>query len=161
MKVLIAGMGNELRGDDGFGVAVARLLAERDLGAEITVREFGIGGVHLVQELLAGYDALLIVDAVHRSSEPGTIHLLEPEVPDLAGLPDAVKRDFLADMHWADPSRAMILAKALGALPSRVLILGCEPHDLDDLSLVLTPAVSGSLPRALEAIDGALARLTG
>ena len=161
MKVLIAGMGNELRGDDGFGVAVARLLAERDLGAEITVREFGIGGVHLGQELLAGYDALLIVDAVHRSSEPGTIHLLEPEVPDLAGLPDAVKRDFLADMHWADPSRAMILAKALGALPSRVLILGCEPHDLDDLSLVLTPAVSGSLPRALEAIDGALARLTG
>ena len=161
MKVLIAGMGNELRGDDGFGVAVARLLAERDLGAEITVREFGIGGVHLVQELLAGYDALLIVDAVHRSSEPGTIHLLEPEVPDLAGLPADVKRDFLADMHWADPSRAMILAKALGALPSRVLILGCEPHDLDDLSLVLTPAVSGSLPRALEAIDGALARLTG
>ena len=161
MKVLIAGMGNELRGDDGFGVAVARLLAERDLGAEVTVREFGIGGVHLVQELLAGYDALLIVDAVHRSSEPGTIHVLEPEVPDLAGLPDEVKRDFLADMHWADPSRAMILAKALGALPSRVLILGCEPHDLDDLSLVLTPAVSGSLPRALEAIDGALARLTG
>ena len=159
--MLVAGMGNELRGDDGFGVAMARLLAERDLGAEVTVREFGIGGVHLVQELLVGYDALLIVDAVHRSSEPGTIHLLEPEVPDLASLPDQVKRDFLADMHWADPNRALILAKALGALPPRVLILGCEPHELDDLSLVLTPAVSSSLPRALEAIEGALARLTG
>jgi len=111
--------------------------------------------------LVRDADALLIVDAVHRSSEPGTIHLLEPEVPDLASLRDEVKRDFLADMHWADPSRALILAKALGALPPRVLILGCEPHELDDLSLVLTPAVSSSLPRALEAIEGALARLTG
>ena len=57
MRVLVAGMGNELRGDDGFGVAVTHLLEGRDLGAEVTVREFGIGGIHLVQELLTKYDA--------------------------------------------------------------------------------------------------------
>ncbi len=160
MKVLVAGLGNELRGDDGFGVAVARLLDDRDLGAEVTVREFGIGGIHLVQELLNGYDALLVVDAVNRGSEPGTIHLLEPEVPEIASLPVEERRDFLADLHWADPGRALMLARALGALPERVLVLGCQPQDLDDLSLVLSPTVARSLPTALRAIEQAVARLS-
>ena len=160
MRVLVAGMGNELRGDDGFGVAVMHLLADRDLGADVTVKEFGMAGIHLVQELLTRYDALLIVDAVRRGSEPGTLHLLEPEVIDIADLPDDTRRDFLADLHWADPGRVLILAKALGILPARVLILGCQPEDVEDLSLVLTPAVQDTLPRALVAIDDALVRLT-
>lgn len=156
----MAGMGNELRGDDGFGVALARLLEARDLGADVTVREFGIAGVHLVQELLSGYDALLLIDAVERGSEPGTVHLLEPEVRGLETLTPADRRDFLADVHWADPGRALMLAKALGVLPERVLILGCQPELLDDLSLVLSPAVQSAVPRALAAIDEALGRLT-
>lgn len=153
-------MGNELRGDDGFGVAVMHLLASRDLGADVTVKEFGMAGIHLVQELLTGYDGLLIVDAVRRGSQPGTLHVLEPEVVDIADLPDEVRRDFLADLHWADPGRVLILAKALGILPKRVLILGCQPQEVEDLSLVLTPAVRETLPRALLAIDDALVRLT-
>ena len=153
-------MGNELRGDDGFGVAVMRLLADRDLGADVTVKEFGMAGIHLVQELLTRYDALLIVDAVRRGSAPGTLHLLEPEVVDIAELPDDVRRDFLADIHWADPGRVLIFAKALGVLPARVLILGCQPEDVEDLTMALTPAVASSLPRALAAIDDALVRLT-
>lgn len=160
MRVLVAGMGNELRGDDGFGVAVTHMLAGRDLGAEVTVKEFGIGGINLVQELLTKYDALLIVDAVRRESAPGTIHLLEPTVVDIADLPDEVRRDFLADLHWADPGRVLIFAKALGVLPPRVLILGCQPEDVEDLSMVLTPSVEASLPRAMVAIDDALMRLT-
>lgn len=159
MKVLIAGMGNRLRGDDGFGVAVAGLLEGRDLGADVTVREYGIGGVHLVQELLNGYDALLLVDAVDRGSKPGTVHTLEPEVAGLADLAPAERRDFLADVHWADPGRALMLAKALNALPPRVLIVGCQPGDIDELSMVLSPAVEGALPAALAAVDAALARL--
>lgn len=160
MKVLVAGMGNELRGDDGFGVVLARLLAGRDLGAGVTVREFGIGGIHMVQELMTGYDALLLIDAVQRGSEPGTIHLLEPEVASLDSLGSRDRRDFLADVHWADPTRALMLAKALGVLPERVMILGCQPELLEDLSLVLSPAVESAMPRAAAAIDRALERLT-
>lgn len=160
MRVLVAGMGNELRGDDGFGVAMARLLADRELGAEVTVREFGIAGIHLVQELLSGYDALLLIDAVQRGSAPGTVHILEPEVRSLDELSTSERLDFLADVHWADPGRALMLAKALGVLPGRVLILGCQPQELDDLSLVLSPAVESALPRAAMAIESALERLT-
>lgn len=159
MKVLIAGMGNQLQGDDGFGVAVAQLLAARDLGGDVTVREFGIGGIHLVQELLSGYDALLIVDAVDRRSKPGTLHVLEPKVPELPSLPFEQRRDFLADTHWADPGRVLILAKALGVLPRRVLVVGCQPEELQDLSPALSATVERTLPRALTVIDEALERL--
>lgn len=159
MKVLIAGMGNQLQGDDGFGVAVAELLAGKNLGADVTVREFGIGGVHLVQELLSGYDALLIVDAVDRGSAPGTLHVLEPEVPELSSLPLERRRDFLADTHWADPGRVLILARALGVLPGRVLVVGCQPEELQDLTPALSPTVRRTLPRALKVIDEALERL--
>ena len=159
MRLLVAGMGNELRGDDGFGVAMARLLEDRDLGAEVTVKEIGIGGINLVQELMTGYDALLVIDAVQRGSEPGTIHLLEPEVTDLKDLPIDERRDFLADLHWADPGRAMMLAKALGVLPPRVLILGCQPQHLEELTMVMSPAVTGALPKAMAVLDEALAKL--
>lgn len=76
MRMLIAGVGNVLRRDDGFGVEVARRLAtcwRQDSaalpdGVNPHVIEVGIGGIHLVQELMVGYDALVIVDAVERGS---------------------------------------------------------------------------------------------
>jgi hydrogenase maturation protease len=140
--MLVAGMGNVLRGDDGFGVAVVRRLLEcGELPDGVRVVDIGIGGVHLVQELMDGYDALVIVDAVERGSVPGTLHLLEAQVPDIAGWPDDRRADFLADMHYATPSKAMILAKALGVLPRRTYILGCQPAALDDLELGLTAPV--------------------
>ena len=64
-RVLVAGMGNALRGDDGFGIEVVRRLNQRsDLPPEVRVIEVGIGGIPLVQELLDRYGLLIIVDAV-------------------------------------------------------------------------------------------------
>ena len=47
-------------------------------------------GIHLVQELMDGYDVLLVVDALERGGAPGTVHVLEAEVPDLADWPEGV-----------------------------------------------------------------------
>ena len=71
-SVLVAGVGNILRSDDGFGVEVARRLTERgDLPAGVEVVDFGIRGVHLAYQLLDGYAGLLLVDVVHRDGPPG------------------------------------------------------------------------------------------
>jgi hypothetical protein len=100
-RVLVAGMGNILRRDDGFGVEMARQLAERDeLPAGARVIEVGIGGIHLVQELIDHYDVLVVIDAVERGRAAGTVYLLEPAVPDLAAWPVERRQDFLADMHY-------------------------------------------------------------
>src|SRR5215813_9693767 len=98
MRVLIAGVGNVLRGDDGFGVEVLRRL-EQDLAGADGVRFFesGIAGVGLVQQLIDGYDALVILDALDRGAEPGTVFVLEPEPPAGPGPGEGV------DLHQAGP----------------------------------------------------------
>ena len=49
----------------------------------VRVEDFGIRGVHLAYELLDGYDALVLVDAVPMGEAPGTVAVLEPEVDEL------------------------------------------------------------------------------
>ncbi len=74
MKILIAGVGNVLRGDDGFGVAVVQALAlNNGFTDNVDIFEAGIAGIAFVQELMNGYDALIIIDAVERGESPGTI----------------------------------------------------------------------------------------
>ena len=71
--MLVAGIGNIFLGDDGFGVEVAqRLAAARTVPDGVRVEDFGIRGVHLAYELLDGYDALVLVDAMPMGEAPGT-----------------------------------------------------------------------------------------
>ena len=68
-RVLVAAFGNELRGDDGFGIAVLRQLEgllQQDLPVELRLLEVGTGGLWLAQELLSPYDRHIIVDAISR-----------------------------------------------------------------------------------------------
>ena len=153
-KVLIAGMGNILRRDDGFGVEVAkRLAAENTLPDGVRVIEVGIGGIHLVQELMAGYEMLVVVDALERGSAPGTVHVLAAEVPDLADWPEIQRQDFLADMHYTTPSKALILAKALGVLPPKVFIVGCQPLEVEDLGIGLSESAEQAMTETIRQIE--------
>jgi hydrogenase maturation protease len=145
-RVLVAAVGNVLRGDDGFGPAVAARLPPLPEGAEVI--ETGIGGVVLLQELLAGCDGLILIDAVDRGAPPGTVFLIEPEVGEAEHVPD---------LHLLNPERVLTMAKTLGCLPPRVLIVGCQPADVDELDERLSPpverAVEVAAKRVREAVD--------
>ena len=79
-KILIAGIGNELRQDDAFGMEfIQRWNKEVSLPAHIKTMEVGIGGIHLVQELHAEYDILIMADAVDWGEESGKIFFQEVE----------------------------------------------------------------------------------
>ena len=161
-RVLVAGIGNVLHGDDGYGVAVVQQLAQRpDLPRNVKVVETGIGGISLVQELFDGYDVLLIVDAVDRKGAPGTIFLLETEVQDLAQWPQEQRQEFLANMHMTTPSRALILARALGVLPPTVYMLGCQPTLYDELVIGLSPPVERAVELSIERLVEELRRIVG
>ena len=128
-RVLVAGVGNDLLGDDGFGIAVVRRFSEDGVPEGVEVFESEIGGIRMVQELMDGYEALVVVDATDRGEEPGTVYLLEVEVPGPDELTEEDRQDFLADTHLAVPSKALGLARALEVLPPRVYILGCQPEE--------------------------------
>lgn len=144
MRTLIAGFGNELRGDDGFGVVVVRRLEEQNAARNgVDLIEIGTGGLRLAQELLQGYDRLIVVDAMCRGGTPGTVYLLHVDEVDAARS---------IDMHLVIPARAMSVAQALGALPANVIMVGCEPADVDELTFQLSPSVAAAVPLALEKI---------
>jgi hydrogenase maturation protease len=155
-RTLVVGIGNILRGDDGFGVEVVkRLQALDDVTSRARVIEVGIGGIHLVQELMDGYDLLVIVDAVSRGGEAGRLSVLELEVPATPSALEAWEHE-LTDLHEAVPSRALVMARALGVLPPRVLLIGCEPVGSDDLEIGLSPPVARAVPVAVERIRALL-----
>jgi hydrogenase maturation protease len=144
-RVLVAGVGNVLRGDDGFGPAVADRLGH--LPEQADVIETGIGGIALLQELMAGCDALVLIDAVDRGAEPGTVFLITPEVREAVHVPD---------IHLANPDRVLSMAKSIGVLPDRVLIVGCQPGDVDAVSIGLSPAVERAVALAVTKVEEAV-----
>ncbi|MGQ0743033.1 MAG: hydrogenase maturation protease [Acidimicrobiales bacterium] len=159
MKILVAGVGNVLRADDAFGCVVAQRLEAMDLGEGVNVIETGIGGIALVQELQSGYDALVVVDAVDRQREPGSVMLIRPDVVDVHALTPEARADILADMHLATPGRAMMLARALGVLPAEVLMVGCQPVDPDSVGTEISAPVLAAIDIAVAEIVAHIRRL--
>lgn len=142
-----------LRTDDAFGVRVAERLAERDLGPGVRLVETGIGGLHMVQELMDPVDALLVVDAVDQGRQPGTVMVIHPDVADVEAMPMTQRHDFLADMHVATPERAFMLARALGVLPPTFLLIGCQPVDADSVGLDMSPPVQAAVEVAVAEVQ--------
>ncbi len=145
-RILVACVGNMLRLDDGFGYVVASRLSGLPPGVEVL--ETGIGGMTLVQELMVGCDGLIIVDAVDRGAEPGTLFLIEPDI----GEPVEI-----GDIHLANPDRVLALAKGLGCLPQRVLLVGCQPSETEGIGEALSPPVARAVDVAVERIRETLA----
>jgi hydrogenase maturation protease len=150
--VLVAGIGNVFLADDGFGVEVAQRLAQRELPPGVKVADFGIRGMDLAYELQEDYDAAILVDAVPRGQAPGTLYVIEPELLD--GEP-------VLDAHAMDPVRVLGLARTLGTLPPRVLVVGCEPQsdvslEDEELAMGLSPPVAAAMDEAVALVESVL-----
>ncbi|CAN5369813.1 hydrogenase maturation protease [soil metagenome] len=150
-SILIAGVGNELKQDDAFGVEFAKVFGKLEhLPERIKVLEVGIGGIHLVQELHYKYDILVLVDAVDWEGVPGELFFKEVEsIIDIEKLPVFEKRTFLADMHYTSPMRALMLAKALDVLPKQVFIFGCKAKEHDDFAIGMSDVMQEAIPKAV------------
>lgn len=148
--MVVAGFGNVLRGDDGFGVEVVRRLQEEGSAPAGTVLlEVGTGGIALAQELLTPCRRLVVVDAMTRGGVPGSLYVVQVE---------GVEPARSIDMHMAVPARALGLAQVLGALPPEVFLVGCEPASTDELTMELSPCVHDAVDSALAAVQTLLRR---
>ena len=152
-KILIAGVGNELRQDDAFGILLAQKLQhETSFPPSVKIMEIGSAGIHLVQQLFDKYDVLILLDIVKWGGAAGTIHFKEVDVKDINKLPAEEKNDFLADMHYINPLKALMMAKAINVLPKQVLFLGCESEEHEEIGIGLSEAVNNALTPAFDKI---------
>jgi len=152
--ILIAGIGNIFQGDDAFGSELARRLLMRSWPDNVRVEDFGIRGIDLTYALTDGYDIAILIDAIDRGGEPGTLYLIKPKL-------DGSSPQGTLDAHSLDPLRVLLQAQAWGAELTNVYLVGCQPGELggDEGCLGLSPAVEAAIDEGARMVESLVARL--
>ena len=145
-QILVAGVGNAWLQDDAFGAEVARRLAERELPSGVSVMDVGTSGLDLAYEVMRGYSALVIVDVSRQGGEPGTLYVIDVEPDDV---PAEIEDGETIDPHSMDPMTMLRFVRVIGGWPGRVQVIACEPAEVEDVGLGLTPAVEAAVERAI------------
>jgi hydrogenase maturation protease len=145
-QILVAGVGNAWLQDDAFGGECARRLEARGVPSGVTVMDFGTGGLDLAYEIMRGYDALVLLDASRQGQKPGTLYVLEPLMEDMAG---SIEDGDVINPHGMDPQTVLRFVSAIGGFSGRVVVIGCEPGEVDEVGLGLTPEVDDVIERAV------------
>jgi hydrogenase maturation protease len=149
-QILVAGIGNAWLRDDGFGGEVARRMEARVLPAGVTVIDFGTGGLDLAYEVMRGYDALVLIDVSRQGGEPGTLYVMEPAEEDIAA---GIEDGELLDPHGMDPQTVLRFVRAVGGWPGKVVVIACEPAEVEEMGLGLSDEVSAAVDRAVELVE--------
>lgn len=154
VRILVAGIGNVFLGDDGFGVEVVRRLSQWELPSGVDVVDFGIRGMDLVYALGRGYTAAVFVDTAARGERPGTLSIIEPELPG--------EEEATVETHGMDPVRVLALARTLGPIPSKTLVVACEPETVmnggaaEDVVVALSGPVQTAAGEAIRLVESIL-----
>ena len=147
-QILVAAIGNAWMRDDGFGIHVAKRLEDRELPQGVGVFDFGTGGLDLAYEVMRGYDALVLVDVSRQGGEPGTLYVLEPDPAEITTIEDGE----VVSPHGMDPKTVLRFVKTVGGWPGKVVVVACEPAEVEEMGVELSPAVQASVERAVEVV---------
>ncbi len=142
-EIVIAGCGNPLFADDGFGPAVIEELQKLTLPDNVKVVDAGLGGPHFIFTMLDPEvtKKLVIVDIADYGAEPGSITKLRVE-----DLPPGSYRD----AHSWD------IAEPLQRVKDRIdiTIIGCQPKRVTDpnMEIGLSDEVSKAIPKTVRIV---------
>ncbi|MEV7687529.1 hydrogenase maturation protease [Streptomyces bungoensis] len=140
-RVVVIGVGNPLRGDDGAGPAAVEALRGRV--PEDTVLAVSDGEPARMLDLWRGADTVVVVEALRtRPARPGALHTLTPA--EAAGHAPGT-----ASTHAIGLGECIALAEALDRLPPRLVVHAVEVADVG-LGARLSEAVRSSLPELTE-----------
>jgi hydrogenase maturation protease len=145
-SVLVLGLGNPLRGDDGIGPRVIEELNRRELSERAMVLDAGTGGLDLLH-VLGGWERAIIIDAADVEREPGQFVRFTPDEARFVGSEDATS------LHNAGLAEALALAEVVGQPLPEMVIFGVQPARVE-WGEGLSPAVEAALPALVDAVLG-------
>lgn len=150
-RVLILGIGNVLWADEGFGVRCIEAMAETyAMPSQVRLLDGGTQGLYLLP-FLEEADALIVFDAVDYGLPPGTLKVVEDEeVPAFMG----AKKMSLHQTGFQD---VIATAQLLDVCPSRLVLIGCQPVELEDYGGGLRPETAARIAPAIEIARARLA----
>ncbi len=146
MGTLVLGLGNPILSDDGVGIHTARAVAARLQRDDVAFAEASIGGLRLL-DVIAGYQRVIIVDAIQGRGRPGDVYRLHPD-----GLQ--------ASQHSGSPHdlslpSALALGRKMGVMvpdDEDIVVVAVEVENVLTFGEVCTPSVAASIPLAVEAV---------
>jgi hydrogenase maturation protease len=122
-RVVVIGVGNAYRGDDGAGLAVVERLHGR-VPDGVEVVEMEQEPTRLI-DAWDGADSVVVIDAVASGGEPGELHRYDASADPLPA------RVFRSSTHAFGVGDAIEIARVLGTLPGHVLVYGIEGADFE------------------------------
>jgi len=157
-NIVLVGVGNSFRRDDGIGIAIARRLRDRlqtpasMVNGNITVHESSGEGADLMSQW-ENADCVYLFDAVMSgmaNTRPGSIHRLE-----------AAKQNIPSDFfkyssHAFSLAEAVELARALDRLPEELIVYGVEANEFgygEGLTADVDTAGDKIVERVLEELE--------
>ena len=147
-KILVCGIGNKLKKDDGIGPYVAEQLAQRSMPSNVSVSDFGTSGFKTALEI-GQYDKVIFVDAIQRGNEPGHVHRATLSKEDFKGSPSL--SSCVVSFHESDLKKILSTAVRINTYPKQVIVLGCEPKDLS-FGMGLSPEVQKAVDKIIDLI---------
>jgi len=151
-RIVVIGVGNGSRRDDGVGWVVASAVARR-LGDLVEVRHSDGEPARLL-DAWTGAELAVVVDAVRRGAEPGSICVLTAD--------DAVAAAPATPLggHALGVGQAVALGRALDLLPRRLVAVGIEGQDYE-IGEGLSAPVLAAVDAAAELVAGMVRRALG
>lgn len=150
-KTIIAGIGNRLLSDDGFGPRVIDLLTQMDLPEEIELRDMGTAGLTIASDL-SDYTRAIFLDTMEMDAAPGKLHVSRLKVD---GTQENVIDLSRTTLHDAGLEGLLKFAKAINVLPEEVYLIGCKPKSLE-VGLELSNEVEKATHAAVKKVLGLL-----
>jgi hydrogenase maturation protease len=148
--VAVVGIGNVLLGDDAFGPTVLAVLAARwDIPDSVELIDAGTPGLDLAS-LLCGREAVVLIDAVAASGNPGELFVWLDEE-----LAKALTVQVRVSPHDPAVADALAVARLVGEGPLRTALVGVVPESVD-VALGLSEKVAAAAPRAATMVAGLL-----
>jgi hydrogenase maturation protease len=125
-KILIAGVGNRLMGDDGFGPRVIDVLSNYYLPEYVELRDIGTAGITIATDL-SDYDVVVFLDAMNLDGYPGKIVKSAVKVEEgIDDISDLAK----TTLHEVGLEGLLRFSKSIGTLPSEIILIGCNPKKI-------------------------------
>lgn len=141
--VVVIGVGNALRGDDAAGLAVAeaiRASAPDDVAVRVCEEE-----PSRLIDAFGDAEVAFLVDAVSTGAPPGTVHRFDASDAPVRSL------ELRSSTHALGIGETLELARALGRLPRRTVVVGIEGTDFVARD-GMTPAVAAGVAQAAAAL---------
>ena len=135
-NILIAGIGNRLRGDDGFGPRVIDILSTYSLPENVEIRDVGTAGITIATDF-SDYNEILFLDAMEMEGAPGKIIM---DLIKIENINENISELAKTSLHEVGLEGLLHFSKAIGALPPKVILIGCKPKNID-ISLDLSKEV--------------------